>query len=175
MRRIILMFSLTAMLVVSAVPVASAQDRDDRRENRLENRLDRFDDGFFFNEDRFDNDSFFFVGDRFDDGFFFDRDRDRFNRFDFDGDGVSQDFEQETESGDVDQSFDVSGGGDNGSSCVNAQGVSNTGNVQDVSGFVSFDSDIDDFEQDDVGSELTVDGSSDVSCDQQVNQAAAAG
>jgi len=88
---------------------------------------------------------------------------------------VSQSFEQETESGDVDQSFEISGGGDNGSSCVNAQGDSNTGNLQDVSGFVSFDSDIDDFEQDDIGSDLTVDGSSDVSCDQQVNQAAAAG
>ncbi len=88
---------------------------------------------------------------------------------------VSQEFEQETESGDVDQSFEITGEGDNGNQCANVSGVSNTGNVQDVSGFVSFDSDIDDFEQDDVGSELTVDGSSDVSCDQQVNQAAAAG
>ena len=167
------MLSLTAMLVVSAVPVASAQDRDDRRENRfenrLENRLDRFDDGFFFVDgDRFDNDGFFFDGDRFDD---------YFDRFDFDGDvdGISQDFEQETESGDVDQSFEISGDGDNASQCVNVSGVSNTGNVQDSSGFVSFDSDIDEFEQDDIGSDLSVTGDSTVTCDQQVNQAAAAG
>ena len=169
MRRVMLMLSLTAMLVVSAVPVASAQDRDDRRENRfedrLENRLDRFDDGFFFTDrerfdndgffftdgDRFDNDGFFFVGDRFNDGDF---DRFDFDGFDFDGDveGISQDFEQETESGDVDQSFEISGDGDNASQCVNVSGVSNTGNVQDTSGFVSFDSDIDDIEQHDIGS-----------------------
>jgi hypothetical protein len=145
--------------------------------------FDRFDnDGFFFIGDDFDRDDFFFDrddfffdGDRFDDdGFFFDRD-DRFD-FDFDGDGgLSQDFEQETESGDVDQSFEISGGGDNASQCVNASGVSNTGNVQDVSGFTSFGSAIDEFEQEDIGSELSVDGNSDVTCAQQVNQAAAAG
>ena len=58
---------------------------------------------------------------------------------------------------------------------MNVSGVSNTGNAQDVSGCVSFDSDIDDFEQDDIGSELTIGGDSEVSCDQEVNQAAAAG
>ena len=158
MRRIMLMLSLTAALMVSAVPVALAQDRDDRREDRL----DHF-------ENRVEDDGFFFNGDRFDDGFFFDDD---FDRFDFDGD-LDQDFEQDTESGDVDQSFEIPGGGDNANQCVNVQGVSNTGNAQDVSGFVQFDSDIDDFEQEDVGSNLTIDGTSEVSCDQQVNQAAA--
>lgn len=138
------MLALTAL--VMAVTPAMARDRGEG--------------DFFFNEDRFDEDGFFFV-----DGFFFDRDRDH-----FDGDGgVSQSFKQETESGDVDQSFEISGGGDNSNQCVNAQGVSNTGNVQDTSGFVSFDSDIDEFEQEDIGSELTVDGSSEVTCDQQVN------
>ena len=138
---------MMAMMIAFAAP-AMAEDRD----------FDRFDnDGFFF-----------FIGDDFD------RD-DRFD-FDFDGDGgLSQDFEQETESGDVDQSFEISGGGDNASQCVNASGVSNTGNVQDVSGFTSFGSDIDEFEQEDIGSELSVDGNSDVTCAQQVNQAAAAG
>ncbi len=150
------MLALTAL--VMAVSPAMARDRIDRLEDRLENRLDRFDDDGTF---------FFFIGD--DDFGFFDND------FDFDGDGVSQSFEQDSESGDVDQSFEISSSGDNANQCVNVQGVSNTGNVQDVSGFVSFDSDIDDFEQDDIGSDLTVDGNSDVSCDQQVNQAAAAG
>ena len=118
-------------------------------QSRLENRLERLDDGFFF----------------------VDRDRDR---FDSDGD-VDQEFEQESESGDSDQSFDVSGSGDNTNQCVNVSGAANTGNVQDVSGFVQFDSEIDEFEIDDSGSDLSVDGDSDVSCDQQVNQAAAAG
>ena len=157
---------MMAMMIAFAAP-AMAEDRD----------FDRFDnDGFFFFiGDDFDRDDFFFIGDDFDrDNRFFDRD-DRFD-FDFDGDGgLSQDFEQETESGDVDQSFEISGGGDNASQCVNASGVSNTGNVQDVSGFTSFGSDIDEFEQEDIGSELSVDGNSDVTCAQQVNQAAAAG
>jgi hypothetical protein len=50
----------------------------------------------------------------------------------FDG-GLSQSFKQETESGDVDQSFEVSCGGDNAKQCVNVSGASNTGNVQDAS------------------------------------------
>ena len=79
-----------------------------------------------------------------------------------------------TESGDVDQSFTVTGGGDNSNRCVNASGVVNTGNLQTASGSIQYASDTEDFEQDDIGSELTVDGSSTVSCAQQVNQAAAA-
>ena len=47
--------------------------------------------------------------------------------------GLSQSFKQETESGDVDQSFEVSCGGDNAKQCVNVSGASNTGNVQDAS------------------------------------------
>ncbi len=88
---------------------------------------------------------------------------------------VSQDFEQETESGDVDQSFTVTSEGSNGNQCVNASGVANTGNLQNQSGFIQYASDIEDFEQDEVGADLTIDGTSTVTCDQQVNQAAAAG
>jgi hypothetical protein len=179
MRRTKLILGLLGLMMTMAMAFAApalAEHQD----------FDRFDnDGFFFIGDDFDRDDFFFDrddfffdGDRFDDdGFFFDRD-DRFDfdfDFDFDGDGgLSQDFEQEAESGDVDQSFEISGGGDNANQCVNVYGASNTGNAQDSSGFVSFDSDINDFEQEDIGSELSVDGNSDVSCDQQVNQAAAA-
>ncbi|MDQ3284524.1 MAG: hypothetical protein M3P92_02235 [Actinomycetota bacterium] len=68
MRRILLLAALAAMLVISAIPVAFAQDRDDRRQDRLEERFG--DNGFFFDRDRFDDDGFFFFdGDRFDDDF----------------------------------------------------------------------------------------------------------
>ena len=191
MRRTKLILGLLGLMMTMAMAFAApalAEHQDfDRFDNDgfffIGDDFDRDDfffdrDDFFFDRDDFffDRDDFFFDGDRFDDdGFFFDRD-DRFDfDFDFDGDGgLSQDFEQETESGDVDQSFEISGGGDNANQCVNVSGASNTGNAQDSSGFVSFDSDIDDFEQEDIGSELSVDGNSDVSCDQQVNQAAAA-
>ena len=162
MRRIMLMLSLTAMLVISAIPVAFAQDRDDRREDRQEERFEeRFeDDGFFFGEDG----GFFFVGDdRFDE-----------DRFD-DGSGVGQQFDQDAESGEVDQSFEVTGGGDNSNQCVGVSGNANTGNLQSQTGFVQYGSEIEEFDQDDVGSDLTVGGDSTVDCDQQVNQAAAAG
>ncbi len=88
---------------------------------------------------------------------------------------VGQEFVQETESGDVDQSFEVSGSGDNGNQCANIQGNANTGNLQDASGFIQYASEIEEFEQEDVGGALTITGTSTVTCDQAVNQAAAAG
>jgi hypothetical protein len=63
---------------------------------------------------------------------------------------VTQDFEQEAESGDVDQSFDVSGTGDNSNQTAGIQGVANTGNAQnqigviDTGGFGDFDGNNDD-------------------------------
>jgi hypothetical protein len=56
---------------------------------------------------------------------------------------VNQDFDQDADSGDVDQSFDVSGGGDNSNQCVGIQGVANTGNAQNQIGITQFDSDED--------------------------------
>ncbi len=47
---------------------------------------------------------------------------------------VSHDVEQEADSGDVDQSFEVSGGGDNSNQTVSIQGVANTGNAQNFIG-----------------------------------------
>ena len=121
MRRIMLAVSLMAMLVFSAVP-ALADDGDDRWDDRWDDRQEeRFFDGFFFDG--------FFIEDDFD-GFFFDEDED-FDRFDFDG-ALDQDVEQDAESGDLDQSFDVSQTGDNSSQCAGVQGVANTGNAQNV-------------------------------------------
>ena len=98
----------------------------------------------------FDNDGFFF-----DDGF--------------------QSFDQEADSGDIDQSFDVSDGGDNANQTVSVSGSANMGNVQDGFGFTQIDSEIDEFEIDGGGSSLEVGGDSDVSSNQEVNQAASSG
>ena len=65
----------------------------------------------------------------FDENFFCDDEE----RFLFDG-GITQETEQEAESGDIDQSFDVSQTGDNSNQTVGIQGVANTGNVQNAIG-----------------------------------------
>src|SRR5918993_1296484 len=158
LRRIMLAVSLMAMLAFSAVP-ALADDGDERWDDRWDDRLEeRFFDGFFI-EDDFD-------------GFFFDDDED-FDRFDFDGD-LSQDVEQDAESGDIDQSFDVSQTGDNSSQCAGVQGVTNTGNAQNVVDLTQLDGEVDDFEFDEVDSSIEVSPESSTTCDQQVNQAASA-
>src|SRR5215210_4065441 len=165
--------ALMAMLVFSPGP-ALADYRDDRWDDRQE---ELFFDGFFF------------------DGFF-DDDLEDFERFDFDGE-LAQDVEQDAESGDIDQSFDVSQTGDNSNQCVGVQGVANTGNAQNVTdvtqlgaqeddfndfdrerfffdGFDRFDGDGGDLEFEDVGSTIEVSPTNTTSCDQQVNQAATA-
>jgi len=162
-----MMAALTAMLAVSAIPVAFAQDRDDRQDNRQEQREERFEDnGFFFSGDRFEEEDgfFFFGGDRFDD-----------DEFDFDnGSGIGQEFNQEAESGDVDQSFDVSSTGDNSNQCVGIQGVANTGNAQNQVGVLQYGSEADDFDFEDNGASIEVSPENSTTCDQQVNQAASA-
>jgi len=114
-------------------------------------------------------------------------------------DDFSSDFEQEAESGDVDQDFDVSSTGDNSNQTVGIQGVANTGNAQNQIGVIDagggfdddffFDDDFDDgffffrdfdgdgdgdFEFDDVGSSIEVSPTNTTSSDQEVNQAATA-
>ncbi len=88
---------------------------------------------------------------------------------------ITQDFEQESESGDIDQSFEVTSTGDNGSQCANVTGDGNTGNLQNTTGSLQIASDIEEIEQEEIGSDLSVSGTSTVTCEQQVNQAAAAG
>ena len=108
-----------------------------------------------------------------------DNDRDRNDRnnhrfFDRDGGGIAQESEQEADSGDVDQSFDVSQTGDNSNQCVGIQGVANTGNAQNQTSLIQYGSDADDFEFDEVGSNIDVSPTNTTTCDQQVNQAATA-
>jgi hypothetical protein len=93
--------------------------------------------------------------------------------FDFD-DGLNQDVEQEAESGDVDQSFGVSGTGDNSNQTVGTQGVANTGNAQNATGILQVGGDAEDFEFDDVGSSIEVSPSSTTDSEQRVNQSASA-
>ena len=87
---------------------------------------------------------------------------------------IGQESEQESESGEVDQSFDVSSTGDNSNQCAGIQGVANTGNAQNQLDLIQYGSEADDFEFDEVGSSVEVSPSSTTTCDQQVNQAATA-
>jgi hypothetical protein len=87
---------------------------------------------------------------------------------------IGQESEQETESGEVDQSFTVTSEGDNSNQCAGIQGVANTGNAQNQLGLLQYASTADDFEFDEVGSNVDVSPSSTTTCDQQVNQAASA-
>jgi hypothetical protein len=87
---------------------------------------------------------------------------------------IGQESEQETESGEVDQSFEVSSTGDNSNQCANIQGVGQTGNAQNQTNLLQYGSEADDFEFDEVGSTITVSPENSTTCDQQVNQAATA-
>jgi hypothetical protein len=147
------MLALTVLVVGAPAAIADDDRRDDRRDN---------DTHFVVIEDDNDLDSF----DIFDD----DEDFDHIN---FDGE-LDQDVEQETESGDVDQTFEVTGSGDNSNQCVGTQGVANTGNAQNMVDLTQLDGEADDFEFDEVDSSIEVSPESSTTCDQQVNQAASA-
>jgi hypothetical protein len=89
--------------------------------------------------------------------------------------GVSQELDQNADSGDINQSFDVSNTGDNSNQCVGITGNANTGNAQNQIGVIQYGSRADNFDFNDTGANLDVSGTSTTTCDQQVNQAAAAG
>ena len=125
----------------------------------------------------FDDEECFFLDDE-EECFFFD-DEDCFfidgNDGFFDvGEGIAQETEQEAESGDIDQSFDVSSTGDNSNQTVSTQGVANTGNAQNVIDVVQVGGDADDLEFDEVGSSITVSPSSTTDSVQRIGQAASA-
>jgi hypothetical protein len=86
---------------------------------------------------------------------------------------VEQPTEQEVESGDTEQTLDVTGGGDNSNQCAGIQGINNTGNAVNNTSllqYASFDSEL---EVEDTGSfEISPEQAN--SCEQQVNQAASA-
>jgi hypothetical protein len=129
MRKMMLLAALVAIaaLMLAAAP-ALARDNDrhdnDRNNNHNNNR-------FFDNDD-----DLRFV--------FFDHDNDFFDNFDR-NDFLNRDNEQDADSGDVDQSFNVTGGGANSNQCVGLQGVANTGNAQNQIGITQLDN-FDDFD-----------------------------
>src|SRR5215207_11395045 len=207
MRRLKLVLGVTALMV--ALMAASAAPAAAQSVFNLGD--DDFDICDFDDDDGDGNDEcedLAFIICDFDDDGDDDFDCDFDNNFDNDflndfADGIDQDVEQEAESGDVDQSFDVSQTGDNSNQCVGVQGVANIGNAQNVTdvpqlgaqeddfndfdrdrfffddfgffdGFDRFDGDGGDFDFEDVGSTIEVSPTNTTSCDQQVNQAASA-
>jgi hypothetical protein len=191
MRKFMILGALVALVVAALALPALAQQEDgfrfgENQQDYYENLWDGFEEqGFFaFADDRFFDeedleDEGFFFGDE--EGFFFGDDRFEDDDFDpngfggsFGGAGVSQSFDQEAESGDVSQSFNVSNTGDNSNQCANVQGVANTGNAQNQIGVLQYGSEADDFSFEDSGSSINVSPSSTTRCDQAVNQAATA-
>jgi hypothetical protein len=157
-----------------------AEERDYTKEETFDFYLDRF--SHFYGFNGFDNDRW---NDEDDDrdhrG---DNDRDWWNDDRRDDDrnnnngelvpAVSQSFDQQAESGDVSQSFNVSNTGDNSNQCAGIQGVANTGNAQNQIGVLQYGSEADDFSFEDSGSSINVSPTNATRCDQQVNQAATA-
>jgi hypothetical protein len=187
MRRLKLVFGVAALMVAivaaSAAPAAaqttflSTGNGDGFCEDFDSNDEDCF---FLFDDEEcffFDDEECFFFDDE--ECFFFDEEECFFDGdgdndfFDF-ADGIDQDVEQEAESGDVDQSFEVTGTGDNSNQTVSTQGVANTGNAQNVIDVVQVGGDADDFEFDEVGSSITLSPSSTTDSVQRVDQAASA-
>ncbi len=87
---------------------------------------------------------------------------------------IGQETEQEGESGEISQDFSAAQEGDNSNQCVGIQGAANTGNSQNVIDLIQYGSEADDFEFEEVGSDIAVSPTNTTSCDQQVNQAASA-
>jgi hypothetical protein len=102
-----------------------------------------------------------------------DRNHNHHHFFNHDGGGVTQESEQDADSGDLNQSFNVTGGGANSNQCVGGQVVGNTGNAQNQIGVIQYASE-GEFEFDDTGASIDVSPTNTTSCDQQVNQAASA-
>ena len=87
--------------------------------------------------------------------------------------GVSQSNEQEVESGDATQNFNVTGGGDNSNACQGVQGIDNTGNATNNVSVLQYHEDGSEVELEDSG-DFTVSPSSTTTCTQKVDQAASA-
>ena len=87
---------------------------------------------------------------------------------------ITQEEEQEGEAGDLNQSFEVTGSGDNSSQCVGIQGVGNTGNAQTVTDILQYASTADEFEFEEGGSSIDLSPENSTDCTSAVNQAASA-
>ena len=184
MRKMVLLAAMMAMaaLMMAAAPALAADDND-RRDNDNRNHDNRNHDnrdfGDFIDEFCEDSDGNLICDleefcEDFDGDFFCDDEEDLFDGFGDLGDEIFQTSDQQAESGDADQSFDISGSGANSNQCVGAQGVTNTGNAQNTINILNIGGEIDDFELDELESSLTVSPTNTTTCDQEVNQAATA-
>src|SRR5215218_4315968 len=90
------------------------------------------------------------------------------------GPAISQESEQDAESGELNQSFNVSQTGDNSNQCVGLQGVGNTGEAQNLFDLTQVNSEADDVDAEEIGSTIDESPVNTTTCDQQVNQAASA-
>jgi LPXTG-motif cell wall-anchored protein len=86
---------------------------------------------------------------------------------------VGQENDQEGESGEVDQSFTVTGSGDSANQCAALLGGAQSGNSQNQIDVVEDTSTADDFEFDETGSGVTLSPELAEECEQVINQAAA--
>ena len=181
MKKFVILGTVVALVVAALALPALAQDRFSKNDQeRYEKRLDRWEQraekrgyseeelyGYLYG--RFAH--FYGFGDHRDQ--WNDNDRNHRNERD-DAVAVSQSFEQEAQSGDVSQSFKVTNTGDNSNQCAGVQGTANTGNAQNQISVVQDSSVAGDFEFDEVSTDITVGGTNETTCDQQVNQAASA-
>jgi hypothetical protein len=88
---------------------------------------------------------------------------------------VGQGTEQDAEGGDADQSFESSSSGDNSNICLAPSFVTNTGNAQNAIDPIQDSSTAGSFEFEEVSSDITIGGTNETTCGQEVNQAASAG
>src|SRR5215207_9101917 len=84
---------------------------------------------------------------------------------------VTQETEQEGESADLDQSFEVTGRGDNSNQCVGIQGVGNTGNAQNTIDLIQYASEADEMEFEEVGSTIDVSNPNTTECTSELKKA----
>jgi hypothetical protein len=191
MKKFMLIASVVAIVVAALALPALAQggqfSRDDGNPRYDEPQAERFaeflDHYFYADDNRWEDDN-----DRWDynDGWWNHNDwwkdhddrNDDDRNDDFDNNAaapvITQEFDQESQSGDVSQSFNVSNTGDNSNQCAGIQGVANTGNAQNQIGVLQYGSTADDFSFEDSGSSINVSPVNATQCDQQVNQAATA-
>ena len=194
MRKMVMLAAMMALaaLMLAAAPALAVEDNDREDDNNHENGdfgefIDEFcedSDGDLvcdFDEFCEDEDGDLICDldelcEDFDGDLFCDKDEDKDVLDDFGAfaDEFFQTSEQEADSGEVDQSFDVSGSGANSNQCVGAQGAANTGNAQNSINILNLGGEIDDLELDELESSLTVEPTNTTTCDQEVNQAATA-
>jgi hypothetical protein len=164
LKKFMLIGSLVAIVIAALALPALAQDRflrhddNNRHKERQAERFANFLEDFYADDDRGEDNNWW-------------EDNNRFNEVD---PAVSQSFDQQAQSGDVNQSFNVTGGGDNSNQCVGLQGTANTGNAQNQIGVIQYGSEADDFSFEDSGASINVSPTNATRCDQQVNQAASA-